>query len=182
VLHKPCCATGLIVNGQTCVAQNSLRNMIDREWAPLVTVHHPSSFPDCRHNHCLPTSYDTYYTQPRGQTKNHDSTRLACGRLGFDLQQGHWFSSSSPRPCQLLAQAPIQLMAGLFSGNEPAYRSRYSNCSMSWVTHRFGFVSRQGQEIFLFYIASRLTLGPTQPLVQCVRATSNLTLYRLNFF
>jgi hypothetical protein len=34
---------------------------------------------------------------------------------------------------------------------------------MGWTTYESGIYSRQGQEIFIFFIASKLALGPTQP-------------------
>jgi hypothetical protein len=34
---------------------------------------------------------------------------------------------------------------------------------MGWTTYESGIYSRQEQEIFVFFIASSLALGPTQP-------------------
>jgi hypothetical protein len=48
---------------------------------------------------------------------------------------------------------------------EPRQLSRYSN---GLQAERPGIHSRQGQEIFLLYTASRLALGPAQPPIQWV--------------
>jgi hypothetical protein len=41
----------------------------------------------------------------------------------------------------------------------------YSDWAMEWTTEESWFDSWQGQDIFLFSVASKLALGPTKPLV-----------------
>jgi hypothetical protein len=42
---------------------------------------------------------------------------------------------------------------------------------MGWMADETGFDSRPGQDIFLFFMASRSVLGPTQPLIQWILGT-----------
>jgi hypothetical protein len=47
-----------------------------------------------------------------------------------------------------------------------------------WMTAKLGFNSWQGQDIYLYSTASRPTLGPTQPPIQCVLGALSLGLKR----
>jgi hypothetical protein len=50
---------------------------------------------------------------------------------------------------------------------------------MGWTIGVLGFDSRRGLGIFLFTIASRTALGPTQPPIQCVPGALSLGVKRL---
>jgi hypothetical protein len=77
------------------------------------------------------------------------------------MQKGiHNWNLSLARELQRTPSQPIYFRL-------TGYLSQYST---ELRAERPGFNSRQGLEIFLFSIASRPALGPTQPLIECVPA------------
>jgi hypothetical protein len=102
-----------------------------------------------------------------------DATAYSSRFMGHTIFEVPMF----PRFCLLIRPFSTVYSVDPSSNSSPGYvysdwidfvfLSRYSGWLRS-EADELGFNSRQGQNIFLFYTASKLTLSPTQPLIQRV--------------